>query len=73
VLRLRHLHLPHLLLSWRGALRRVRREDPGGALRAAAPPVGVVGIAAVTPLLADPTVRAEQVSQLVLGETAELL
>jgi hypothetical protein len=73
VLRLRHLHLPHLLLSWRGALRRVRREDPGGALRAAAPPVGVVGISAVTPLLADPTVRAEQVSQLVLGETAELL
>jgi hypothetical protein len=30
----------------------------------------VVGIAAITPLLAAPTVRAEQVSQLVLGETA---
>jgi cell wall-associated NlpC family hydrolase len=33
----------------------------------------VVGVAAVTPLLADPTVRAEQLSQLVLGETAALL
>jgi cell wall-associated NlpC family hydrolase len=33
----------------------------------------VVGVAAVTPLLAGPTVRAEQVSQLVLGETAALL
>ncbi len=33
----------------------------------------MVGAAAITPLLAEPTVRAEQLSQLVLGETAELV
>lgn len=34
---------------------------------------GVIATAALAPLLADPAVRAEQVSQLVLGETAVLL
>ena len=34
---------------------------------------GVIATAALAPLLADPGVRAEQVSQLVLGETAVLL
>ena len=34
---------------------------------------GVIATAALAPLLADPAVRAEQVSQLVLGETADLL
>lgn len=33
----------------------------------------VIARAAVAPVLAEPTVRAEQVTQLVLGETAELL
>ncbi|MGH7585545.1 MAG: NlpC/P60 family protein [Gemmatimonadales bacterium] len=34
---------------------------------------GLIATAALAPLLADPAVRAEQVSQLVLGETAVLL
>jgi hypothetical protein len=34
---------------------------------------GVIATAALAPLLADPSIRAEQVSQLVLGETAVLL
>ena len=38
-----------------------------------APSGGVVATAALAPLLAEPEVRAEQVSQLVLGETAGLL
>ncbi len=54
-------------------MRRVRRADSGAELTASAAPAGLVGVAAITPLLAEPTVRAEQVSQLVLGETAELL
>jgi cell wall-associated NlpC family hydrolase len=33
----------------------------------------VIGRAALAPVLADPTVRAEQVTQLVLGETASIL
>lgn len=33
----------------------------------------LIGTSAITPILASPSVRAEQVSQLVLGETAELL
>ena len=33
----------------------------------------VIARAAIAPLLAEPTLRAEQVSQLVLGETAEVL
>ncbi|MGH7631728.1 MAG: NlpC/P60 family protein [Gemmatimonadales bacterium] len=51
----------------------MRRADAGGELTASASPTGLLGVAAITPLLAGPTVRAEQVSQLVLGETAELL
>jgi hypothetical protein len=51
----------------------VRRQGTGGELSAPSSPTLVVGVAAVTPLLAGPTVRAEQVSQLVLGETAEVL
>jgi gamma-D-glutamyl-L-lysine dipeptidyl-peptidase len=53
-------------------MHRLRGQDAGGGLSQAAP-AGVVGAAAITPLLAEPTVRSEQVSQLVLGETAELL
>lgn len=68
--RLRDVHLSHLLLPGRGAVRRVRGEG-GGSLTG--PHIGVVAVAAVTPLLAAPTVRAEQVSQLVLGETGEVL
>jgi cell wall-associated NlpC family hydrolase len=51
---------------------RVRREG-GGSLTPAAPPAGVVAIAPVAPLLAAPGVRHEQVSQLLLGETATLM
>jgi len=68
---LRHLHLSDLLVPRRGAMQRLRGQDAGGELSQAGN--AVVGVAAVTPLLAAPTVRAEQVSQLVLGETAELL
>ena len=35
--------------------------------------LAVIARAAIVPMLADPTLRAEQVSQLVLGETAEVL
>src|SRR5687767_1299739 len=70
---LRHVYLHHLLVPRRGALRRLRCENTGGELTSPLRPAGVVGVAALTPLLADPTVRAEQVSQLVLGETAALL
>jgi gamma-D-glutamyl-L-lysine dipeptidyl-peptidase len=51
----------------------VRRQGTGGELSAPSSPTGVVGSAAITPLLGSPTVRAEQVSQLVLGETADVL
>ena len=54
-------------------MRRVRCQSGGVALTTAMPPAGVVGVAPVTPLLAAPGVRHEQVSQLVLGETAALL
>ncbi len=54
-------------------MRHVRREGAGGELTAERNPMGVVGVAAITPLLGGPTVRAAQVSQLLLGETAELL
>ncbi|HET8622693.1 MAG TPA: NlpC/P60 family protein [Gemmatimonadales bacterium] len=53
-------------------MRRLRGES-GGPLTGLAGATGVVGAAAITPLLAAPTVRAEQVSQLVLGETAALV
>ncbi|HEU5170368.1 MAG TPA: C40 family peptidase [Gemmatimonadales bacterium] len=48
-------------------MRELRRPRGGEDL------TGVVATAAIAPLLAEPSVRAEQVSQLVLGETAELL
>lgn len=70
---LRHLHLSDLLVPRRGALRHVRRQVAGGELTPREYAAGAVGVAAITPLLAGPTVRAEQVSQLVLGETATLL
>ncbi len=54
-------------------MRHVRRQVAGGELTPRGDAAGAVGVAAVTPLLAGPTVRAEQVSQLVLGETATLL
>lgn len=68
---LRHLHLPDLFLPRSGAVRQLRGARAGGGLTGT-PAAGLVGIAAITPLLAGATVRAEQVSQLVLGETAEL-
>lgn len=34
---------------------------------------GLVGVAAVAPVMAQPSVRSEQVTQLVMGETADLL
>jgi len=46
----------------------LRRERRAGAHLSA-----VVVLAAVSPLLAEPSLRAEQVSQLVLGDTAETL
>jgi hypothetical protein len=36
-------------------------------------PRSLIGTSAITPILGSPSVRAEQVSQLVLGETAEVL
>lgn len=54
-------------------MHRLRGQGAGGELSQTGNPAGVVGVAAITPLLAGPTPRAEQVSQLVLGETAELL
>ena len=54
-------------------MRRVRRQSGGVALTTTRAPAGVVGVAPVTPLLAAPGVRHEQVSLLVLGETATLL
>ena len=70
---LRDLHLSDLLVSRGGALHRLCGQAPGGRLNRAHDSAGAVGVAAVTPLLADPTVRSEQLSQLLLGETAELL
>lgn len=46
----------------------MRRES-----RAGQPLSAVVSLSAVTPLLAEPSLRAEQVSQLVLGDTAVVL
>jgi cell wall-associated NlpC family hydrolase len=54
-------------------VRRVRRKGGSAALSATTASAGVVAVAPVTPLLAAPGVRHEQVSQLVLGETATLL
>ena len=54
-------------------MRRVRGQSGGVALTTTMAPDGVVGVAPVTPLLAAPGVRHEQVSQLALGETAALL
>ena len=71
--RLRHVHLPDLHLPRRGTVRRVRCQSGGVALTSTLASAGVVGVAPVTPLLAAPGVRHEQVSQLVLGETATLL
>ncbi len=49
-------------------MQQLRREGRAGALLTA-----VVSLAAVTPLFGEPSVRAEQVSQLVLGDTATVL
>ncbi len=65
--RLRDLHLPHLQLPRHHPLRGLRRESRRAPLNAA------VAVAPVVPLLAEPSVRATQVSQLVLGETAAIL
>jgi hypothetical protein len=46
----------------------LRRQGRAGARLSA-----VVALAAVTPLLAEPSLRAEQMSQLVLGDTAVVL
>ncbi len=65
----RHVHLPDLYLSRRHALPRVRCERRAGEGRLSAVPAAIAR-AAIAPLLAEPKVRAEQVNQLVLGETA---
>ena len=49
-------------------MQQLRRE-----VRAGAQLTAVVALAAVAPLLAEPSLRAEQVSQIVLGDTAEVL
>ena len=53
-------------------MRRLRCQG-GGPLSANPTAAGVVAVAPLAPLLASPSVRAEQVSQLLLGETARLL
>jgi gamma-D-glutamyl-L-lysine dipeptidyl-peptidase len=50
---------------------RIRRSNPAPAAPAA--PLTVVARAAIAPVLAQPSVRAEQVTQLILGETAAVL
>ena len=47
---------------------RMRREGRAGTYLTA-----IVALAAVTPLLAEPSLRTEQVSQLVVGDTAVVL
>jgi gamma-D-glutamyl-L-lysine dipeptidyl-peptidase len=54
-------------------MRRLCGQGGGAALTATSTSAGVVAVAPVTPLLAAAGVRHEQVSQLVLGETATLL
>lgn len=83
--RMRYLPLPHLQPPWGDALRRVRgcRVRPqSGAGPATLTPVvepsamadgGAIGTAAVAPVLREPSVRSEQITQLVLGETVEIL
>jgi cell wall-associated NlpC family hydrolase len=54
----------------------MRRIDPAPEGFLSSPTTGrsaVIGRAAVAPVLAAPTVRSEQVSQLVLGETASIM
>src|SRR4029079_1269419 len=58
-----HLHLPRCQ-----SLLRMRREGRAGTYLTA-----IVALAAVTPLLAEPSLRTEQVSQLVVGDTAVVL
>jgi hypothetical protein len=63
----RHVHLSHLHIPRRHALQHLRRGAEARLL------TSVVATAALAPMLAEPSVRAEQVSQLVLGETAEVV
>lgn len=67
--RLRDVHLPHLHGAWRGTLPPVLGRDRA---RIATVPAAITH-AALAPVLAEASVRAEQVTQLVLGETAAVL
>src|SRR6476660_8784149 len=64
---MRDLHLSHLHLPGRDAVPRVHRQGGGRAVTA------VIARAAIVPMFAEPSLRAEQTSQLVLGETATVL
>jgi cell wall-associated NlpC family hydrolase len=66
VQRVRHLHLPHLHVPRHHPVRHVRSQ--GGAVNGM-----VVGTAAVAPVMASASVRAEQVTQLLIGELADIL
>ena len=67
-----HFHLPHLHVSRRHALPRMRRQI-GYAVPSIVLMSAVIARATIAPLLATPSVRAEQHTQLVLGETADVL
>ena len=66
LLPLRHVHLPHLHLSRHHSVRIVPRGDTRSVTT-------IVASAAIAPINREPDVREEQVSQLVLGETAQQL
>lgn len=65
--RLRHIRLPHLHVPRSAALRGVR---PEGRRHGGNDVTAVIATAAIAPVLATGSVRAEQVTQLVLGESA---
>jgi cell wall-associated NlpC family hydrolase len=71
----RDVYLPALQLQGNNPLPAVRRASPTAEepLSPASTMSSAIGRAAVAPVLAAPAVRSEQVSQLVLGETASIL
>src|SRR6186997_3144170 len=72
---MRDLYLPALQLQGDNPLPPVRGVHPApeGFLSSSTVMSSAIGRAAVAPILAAPTVRSEQVSQLVLGETVSVL
>ena len=72
---LRHLHLPHLHLPRSDTVPGLRGAGSGpraGESHAAVADRAVIARSAIAPLFAQPSLRAEQVSQLVLGETGRV-